>query len=99
MERAWSGRVRPGSETEHERFLDWLSSAEGRALLARSLLTSYRLVEDEGRITITFGADEPPPIVRFLRNRRFWPEFWEFESAGSESGASPAAVERMAWRK
>ena len=99
MERTWTGRIRPGAETEHERFVTWLASDEGQTTLGRALLTSYRLDEADGRITATFGADEPPPIIRFLRNRRFWPEFWEFESAEPGQAVGPGARQRVAWLK
>lgn len=99
MDRTWTGRVRPGSDSDHERFVAWLGSGEGQALLARSLLAAYRLVEQDGRLTVTLQADEPPPIIRFLRNPRFWPEFWEFESADPASALDPTARQRVAWQK
>ena len=98
MERTWTGRLLAGRTDEHERFVEWLRSADGQGLLARSLLTSYRLAEADGRITVTLAADEPPPIIRFLRNRRFWPECWEFESADRSAAFSPATRELVAWR-
>jgi hypothetical protein len=91
--------VRPGAEAEQARLLDWLNSSDGRASLSRSLLTSYRLVEEADRVTVTFGADEPPPIIRFLRNPRFWPDFWEFESAERGDALGPNAAERVVWSK
>ena len=97
MERTWNGRVRSGSEADHARFLAWLASPDGRALLARSLLTSYRLAEENGRVTVRFSADEPPPIIRFLRHRRFWPDFWEFESADPAQAVGPSAREVFSW--
>jgi hypothetical protein len=99
LERTWTGRVRQGAESEHARLLDWLNSSEGRAALGRALLTSYRLVEEGVRLSVTFGADEPPPIIRFLRNPRFWPDFWEFESAERGKALGPKAAERVVWSK
>src|SRR6266516_1032013 len=99
MERTWTGRIRQGSDEEHKRFVAWLDSSDGRALLGRTLLTTYRLSEEGGRVTARFSADEPPPIIRFLRHRRFWPEFWEFESADPDQAVGPTAVERLAWQK
>src|SRR6266567_3462484 len=81
MQRSWTGQVAAGAEADHEQFVRWLTSPQGEGLLARSLLTEYRLAEHKGRVTVTFAAPEPPPIIRFLRNRRFWPDFWSFESA------------------
>jgi hypothetical protein len=98
MERTWTGRVRGGSEADHERFVDWLRSAEGGEFLRRALLSTYRLAEQDGRVTVRMDADEPPKLIRFLRNRRFWPEFWEFESADPAVALGPAARERVAWR-
>jgi hypothetical protein len=98
MERSWTGRIRFGAEAEHERFVAWLTSPEGRSLLSRSLLTDYRLVEQDGRLTVVFAADEPQAIIRFLRNHRFWPDFWEFESADPTRTVAPDATERINWR-
>jgi hypothetical protein len=97
VERIWTGRVRPGAEAEHESFVTWLSSPEGQRSLAHSLLTAYRLSEADGRLTVRFAANEPPPIIRFLRNRRFWPEFWEFESAEPGRAVGAGARERVVW--
>ena len=99
MERTWTGLLKPDAEAEHERFVAWLDSGESRALLARSLLSSYRLAEERGRLTVTLAASEPPPIIRFLRNPRFWPSFWEFESAEPGHAVGPEARERVLWRR
>ena len=99
MDRTWTGRIRDGAEAEHERFVEWLGSAEGRGFLERSLLTGYRLAEQDGRITVTLSADEPPPVIRFLRNPRFWPDVWEFESADRDQAVGPGARQRVSWRK
>ena len=99
MERTWTGLLKRGADAEHEHFVVWLDSQEGRALLARSLLSSYRLAEERGRLTVTLVAPEPPPIIRFLRNPRFWPSFWEFESADPGLAVGPEARERVLWRR
>ena len=99
MERTWTGRLKSDAEAEHERFVAWLDSEEGRALLARSLLSSYRLAEQGGRLTVTLAAAEPPPIIHFLRNPRFWPSFWEFESADPGLAVGPEAQERVLWQR
>ena len=70
MERTWTGQLRPASDAEHLAFVSWLSGPTGLSLLARSRLTSYRLVEADGRITVVLGADDPPALVSFLRNDR-----------------------------
>jgi hypothetical protein len=99
MERTWSGRIRPGAEEEHERFVAWLDSDAGRMMLGRTLLSGYRLEQADARITVRLAADEPPPIIRFLRHPRFWPEFWEFESAEAGRAVGPGARQRLAWRR
>lgn len=99
VQRTWSGRVELGHENEHRDFVDWLISAEGQGLLARSLLTDYRLVQDGERLTATLAADDPPALIRFLRNRRFWPEYWLFESADSSEALGPEADELVHWRR
>ena len=99
MERTWTGRLQPASKAEHLAFVSWLSGPDGLSLLARSRLTSYQLVEADGRITVVLGADDPPALVSFLRNNRFWPAFWEFESAGSADAVGDNGVERLVWRR
>jgi hypothetical protein len=96
--RVWRGRVRDGSREEHDRFVEWLNTDEARLQFGKFLLTGYTLAEDGDALTITLAAEEPPPIIRFLRNPRMWPEFWEFESAGA-GGASAAGTERVRWRR
>lgn len=99
MDRTWTGRIRPDAIADHERHVAWLGSVEGQGFLSRALLTGYRLQEADGRITVTLSADEPPPIIRFLRNPRFWPAAWEFESADRSRALGADAAERAAWRK
>jgi hypothetical protein len=96
--RTWTGQIQPEGREEHERFVAWLASAEGGTALGRALLSSYRLRELDGRLTVEFGAEEPPPIIRFLRNRRFWPQIWQFESADPTAAVPAEAVERVNWR-
>ena len=71
IERTWTGRLLRASDAEHLAFVGWLSCWLGLSRLARSRLTSYRLVEADGRITVVPGADDPPARVSFLRNDRF----------------------------
>lgn len=98
MERFWHGSVKPGCIDEHERFIDWLNSSEGRALLERSALTAYRLWQDGTRLSVAMTAADPPAIIRFLRNRRFWPECWEFESAAASRAVDAGAALRVDWK-
>jgi hypothetical protein len=96
--RTWTGQISTDGREEHERFVAWLVSPEGGAALGRALLESYRLRELDGRLTVELGAAEPPPIIRFLRNRRFWPAIWTFESADPAAAVAGEAVERVNWR-
>ena len=100
--RVWRGRVKDGSRDEHEQFVEWLNGDEARQQYAKFLLTGYTLAEDGDALTITLAAEEPPPIIRFLRNPRMWPEIWEFESAGAggpTSGQDGAGTVRVRWRR
>jgi hypothetical protein len=99
MDRTWNGRIGNSGRPDHESFVAWLQSVDGQALLARSQLTNYRLAELGDRLTLTLGADEPPALIRFLRNRRFWPEVWEFESADPNAAVGPEATARVEWRR
>ena len=100
--RIWRGRVKEGLRDEHERFVAWLNTDEARLQYGKFLLTGYTLTEDGDALTITLAAEEPPPIVRFLRNGRMWPEFWEFESAGTgapTASQTGAGTIRVQWRR
>ena len=99
MERVWNGSVRIGADGEHRAFVAWLQSEDGRQLLARSLLTGYSLVERDGQLTVRLAADEPPAIIRFLRNHRFWPEFWEFKSADPSQALGQDLDSAVRWRR
>jgi hypothetical protein len=40
-------------------------------------------VYQRGReLEVIFKSDRPVIIAGFLRNKRLWPHFWEFEQAG-----------------
>jgi hypothetical protein len=99
MERIWNGRVRPEAGAEHRAFVEWLRSAEGQGLLARSLLTGYSLDEQDGRLTVRLAAGEPPAIIRFLRNHRFWPDYWQFSSADPAEAVATDSSRRVEWRR
>lgn len=97
--RVWRGRVRPESREEHERFVAWLGSDEAAGQYAKFLLNGYSLAQQGDELTITLAAEEPPPIIRFLRNPRMWPEYWEYVSAGSDAADVPADAVRVRWRR
>lgn len=98
-ERVWNGCVKPGQTAAHEAFVTWLASDEGQRLLARTLLSSYRLAQDGERLTITLSAADPPSLVRFLRDPRFWSAAWEFLSADPGQALGAGAPVRVAWRR
>lgn len=80
----WRGSLRPGSEEEHRAFLKQLESPAGRDLLRRCGLTSYSLHQQGDRLDVVFRSEKPSIIPGFLRNRRLWPEYWEFSQPGGE---------------
>lgn len=84
----WTGRVRSGAEDDHERFLDGLRTSEGGRLLERCGLTDYRLYQRGTDLEIHFKSAKPSIIAGFLRNKRMWPQYWEFDAPGQE-GATP----------
>jgi hypothetical protein len=90
----WSGHVKAGSEAEHEAFLDYLRSAEGVKLLGKVSLTSYAIHQDGLALDVIFKSDRPVIIAGFLRNKRLWPGYWEFEQPGQVDEPSKPLVFR-----
>jgi hypothetical protein len=97
--RVWRGRVKPEHRDEHEQFVEWLGSDEAKTQYAKFLLNGYSLAQQGDDLTITLVAEEPPPIIRFLRNSRMWPEYWEYLSAGVETPDVPDEAVRVRWRR
>jgi hypothetical protein len=97
--RRWHGHVKPESREQHERFVAWLNTDEARVQYAKYLLNGYSLAQQGDDLTITMAAEEPPAIIRFLRNPRMWPEFWEYDSAGGSDEAVPDEAVRVNWRR
>jgi hypothetical protein len=97
--RVWRGTVKPEARDEHERFVAWLGTDEAAAQYAKYLLTGYTLAQQGDDLTITMGAEEPVALIRFLRNPRMWPEFWEFRSAAAGTDAPTAEGVRVRWRR
>jgi hypothetical protein len=97
--RVWHGRVKPESRAEHETFVQWLGTDEARVQYAKFLLNGYSLAQQGDDLTITLTASEPPPIIRFLRNPRMWPEYWEYVSAGGDPADVPEDAVRVRWRR
>jgi hypothetical protein len=99
LERTWNGQLRADAGEAHLAFVEWLRSAEGQGLLGRSLLTGYSLDERDGRLTVRLAADQPPAIIRFLRNPRFWPDYWQFTSADPSLAVSAEESRLVTWRR
>jgi hypothetical protein len=78
----WSGHVREGAEQDHDRFVDYLRSDDGRKLLGKVSLTEYSVYQKGRDLDVVFKSDRPMIIAGFLRNKRLWPGFWEFEQPG-----------------
>jgi hypothetical protein len=97
--RVWRGRVKPEGREEHEKFVAWLGTDEAAAQYAKFLLNGYSLAQQADDLTITLAAEEPPPIIRFLRNPRMWPEYWEYLSAGGDAAEVPDDAVRVRWRR
>ena len=97
--RVWHGRVNPERRDEHEQFVAWLNSDEARVQYAKFLLNGYSLAQQGDNLTITLAAEEPPPIIRFLRNGRMWPEYWEYLSGGGDDAEVPDEAMRVRWRR
>ena len=97
--RIWHGHVKPEQRDEHEQFIEWLNTDEARVQYAKFLLNGYSLAQQGDDLTITLAAEEPPAIIRFLRNPRMWPEFWEYDSAGGDADAPPEESVRVRWRR
>ena len=97
--RVWRGRVKPEHREEHEQFVAWLGTDEAKAQYAKFLLNGYSLAQQGDDLTITLTASEPPPIIRFLRNPRMWPDYWEYLSAGGDTAELPDDTVRVRWRR
>jgi hypothetical protein len=97
--RIWRGRVNPEHRDEHETFVAWLNTDEARVQYAKFLLNGYTLAQQGDDLTVAMTASEPPPIIRFLRNSRMWPDYWEYISAGSGSDELPEDAVRVRWRR
>jgi hypothetical protein len=77
--------------------VEQLASEAGADLLRRCGLTHYALYEHESSLDVVFRSDKPSIIAGFLRNKKLWPDFWEFGAPGAEADESgPATFE---WRR
>jgi hypothetical protein len=74
--------VRAGAEADHAAFLAYLRSDEGAKLLGKVSLTEYAVYQRGLALDVVFMSDRPVIIAGFLRNKRLWPAFWDFEQPG-----------------
>jgi hypothetical protein len=89
--------VAAGSENAHAAFLAWLGTVEGTDLLRRSNLIEYAIYQQGARLDIVFKTRRASILAGFVRNRRLWPTYWEFDQpgeAGFEAGREPV----FAWQ-
>ena len=82
--RVWRGRVKSESRAEHERFVEWLNTAEAKEQYRKFLLTGYSLAQQGDDLTVLLSSEEPPAVIRFLRNPRMWPVYWEYITADTD---------------
>jgi hypothetical protein len=102
--RVWVGRVQPGSEAEHERFLAWLNSPEAHEVFRRRRLTEYILSQEDSTVTIVFRAPhtgDPRIMIDFLRYPGLWPDFWDFHRGGNLEAKPdiPQGSIKVHWRR
>src|SRR6266511_3149794 len=97
--RVWRGRVRPDARDEHVRFVPWLGSGEAAVQFAKYFLAGYTLAQRGDELTVTLAAEEPLAFIRFLRNRRMWPEYWEYLGAEPSGDAEQEGDVRVRWRR
>jgi len=78
----WSGRVQRGAEQQHQAFVAELRTPESAELLGKYSLTEYAMYQDGSALDVVFKSEKPPIIAGFLKNKRMWPDYWEFEAPG-----------------
>lgn len=101
--RIWVGRVADGHEAEHQRFVEWLNSAEAHEIFRRRRLTEYQLTEQDGMVTVVFKAPQtgdPRIMIEFLRYPGLWPDYWQFVRGGrTEDQPPPTGTLQVHWRR
>jgi hypothetical protein len=97
--RVWHGRVKPEARAEHEDLNTRHGTDAAKVQYAKYLLTGYTLAQHDDGLTILLSSEEPPAIIRFLRNPRMWPEIWEFLPGSTEVPELPEKEVRIRWRK
>ena len=74
--------MQDGAEAEHEQFVAELRTPDTATLLGKYSLTAYALYQNGNQLEVVFKSEKPTIIPGFLRNKRMWPSFWEFEHPG-----------------
>jgi hypothetical protein len=78
----WSGRVQAGAEAQHDRFVEELRTPASAELLGKYSLTEYAMYQRADDLEVIFKSEKPEIIAGFLKNKRMWPDYWEFEAPG-----------------
>jgi hypothetical protein len=78
----WSGRVQPSAEKQHDDFVTALRTPESAVLLGKYSLTEYAMYRRGDALEVIFKSEKPEIIAGFLKNKRMWPDYWEFEAPG-----------------
>lgn len=80
--KVWLGCVVEGHASAHEDYVSWLCTDEAATQFAKYGLTGYSLMQHGDLLKVIMRAEEPLAVIRFLRNKRMWPDFWEFTAPG-----------------
>ena len=78
----WAGRIQEGARQQHDEFVSMLRTPESAELLGKYSLTEYALYQRDGELEVIFKSEKPSIIAGFLKNKRMWPDYWEFEGPG-----------------
>ena len=78
----WSGRLRAGAEEQHTQFVEALRTPRSAELLGKYSLTEYAMYQRDGELEVIFKSEKPEIIAGFLKNKRMWPDYWEFDAPG-----------------
>jgi hypothetical protein len=104
--RVWVGRVAPGHEAEHARFVEWLNGPEAQSIFLRRRLNEYELTEQDGTVTVVFKAPhtgDPRIMIDFLRYPGMWPDYWEFVRGGraedEPTSMPPESAVKVHWQR
>jgi hypothetical protein len=74
--------VKPGAEADHDQFVNELRTPASADLLRKYSLVSYAVFQRDHELEVVFKSEKPEIIAGFLKNKRFWPEIWEFTHPG-----------------